>query len=107
MAGIFIASSLSQPPVPSAVPDFSLHGAAYAGLALLLVRALAQGQWSRVTVPVMITAWTIAVLYGVSDEWHQSFVPERHAELADLRSDAIGAFAALAGVKAWGIIRRL
>ena len=28
--------------------------------------------------------------YGVSDEWHQSFVPTRHAELRDLRADAMG-----------------
>ena len=107
MAAIFAASSLSHPPIPSEIPDFSLHEAAYAGLALVTIRALAGGRWSGVTIGALAGAWTIAVLYGATDEFHQAFVPERHAELRDLRSDAIGAFAAAAAVKAWGIIRRL
>ena len=49
----------------------------------------------------------IAVAYGVTDEWHQSFVPNRHADPRDLAADAIGACAAAASVKAWDIIRRL
>ena len=107
MAAIFFASSLSNPPVPSEVPDFSLHEAAYLGLTLVTIRALARGRWSGITTAALAGAWTIAVLYGVTDEWHQSFVPERRAELRDLRSDAIGALAAVVAVKAWGIIRRL
>jgi VanZ family protein len=107
MAAIFFASSLSNPPVPSEVPDFSLHEAAYAGLTLVTIRALARGRWGGVTAFALAGAWIIAVLYGMTDEWHQSFVPERHAELRDLRSDAIGALAAVVVVKAWGIIRRL
>jgi VanZ family protein len=106
MAAIFAASSLSNPPVPSEVPDVSLHEIAYAGLTLVTIRALARGRWNDVTAVVLAGAWTIAVLYGVTDEFHQSFVPERHAELRDLRSDAIGALVAVVAVKAWGIIRR-
>jgi VanZ family protein len=107
MAGIFYASSLSDPPMPSDVPDVSLHGAAYFGLTLLLIRALARGRWLGVTWWTLGAAWAIAVVYGMSDELHQSFVPNRHAEWRDLRADAIGAFAAAAGVWLWGIIRRL
>ena len=33
----------------------------------------------------------LGVLYGVSDEWHQSFVPGRTAEWGDVRANAIGA----------------
>ena len=106
MAGIFVASSLPNPPVPSNVPDISLHEAAYFGLAMLLIRALAGGRWQGVTTGVLVAAWTIAVVYGVTDEWHQSFVPNRHPEWRDLRADAIGAFAAVAGVRLWDIIRR-
>lgn len=40
-------------------------------------------------------AFTIAVLYGVSDEWHQSFVPGRHASVLDLIADAAGALIAV------------
>jgi VanZ family protein len=89
------------------VPDVSLHEAAYFGLTLLLIRALAGGEWRGVTVATLMAAWVIAVTYGASDEWHQSFVPNRHAELRDLGSDAIGALAAVIVVGAWGIIRRL
>jgi len=37
--------------------------------------------------------WTliaIGIIYGVSDEWHQSFVPGRNPSIADLLADAIG-----------------
>jgi VanZ family protein len=60
-----------------------------------------------VTLTTLAVAWCLAVAYGVSDEFHQSFVPNRHAELRDLGSDAIGAFVAVIVVGAWGIIRRL
>jgi VanZ family protein len=32
----------------------------------------------------------IAVLYGALDEWHQSFVPGRHATAADWGADLVG-----------------
>lgn len=106
MAGIFVASSLPNPPVPQNVPDVSLHEAAYFGLTLVVIRALARGSWTGVTRLTLAAAWVIAVAYGATDEWHQSFVPDRHAELRDLGSDAIGAFAAAVLIGAWGIIRR-
>ena len=87
--------------------DVSLHEAAYFGLTLLLIRAMARGQWSGVTLVTLAGAWALAVAYGASDEWHQSFVPNRHAELRDLGSDAIGALAGVVVIGAWGIIRRL
>ena len=107
MAGIFVVSGLSNPPMPRHVPDVSLHGAAYFGLTVLLVRALARGRWQAITASTLLAAWLIAVVYGASDEWHQSFVPSRHADLVDLQADAIGAFAGTIAAKAWGIIRRL
>lgn len=107
MAGIFFASSIPDPPVPSDVSDVSLHEAAYFGLTLLLIRALARGEWRGVTLTTLMLAWAVAVAYGASDEFHQSFVPNRHAELRDLGSDALGAVAAVVVVGAWGIIRRL
>lgn len=107
MAGIFVASGMSNPPMPQDVTDVSLHQAAYFGLTLLLIRALARGRWAGVSVATLALAWAIAVAYGATDEWHQSFVPNRHAELRDLGSDAIGAFAATVVAGAWSIIRRL
>lgn len=31
-----------------------------------------------------------ALLYGVSDEWHQSFIPYRGAKITDVLIDGIG-----------------
>jgi VanZ family protein len=107
MAAIFVASSISNPPVPSNVPDVSLHEAAYFGLTLLLIRALAGGRVAGVTAWTLAAAWLIAVGYGVTDEWHQSFVPNRHPDVRDLLADAVGAFAATVLIGAWVIIRRL
>jgi VanZ family protein len=37
----------------------------------------------------------ICVLYGISDEYHQSFVAGRHSDWLDLRNDTIGAALAM------------
>jgi VanZ family protein len=107
MAAIFYASSLPDPPVPAGVSDINLHAIAYSALMLLVVRAVARAEWSHVTLGALALAWLITVVYGATDEWHQMFVPTRHAELRDLGADAIGALIAGIGLKAWVIIRRL
>ena len=38
----------------------------------------------------MLTASLWSFLYACSDEWHQTFVPERAGRLSDLRFDAAG-----------------
>ena len=70
---------------------------------MLLIRALAGGRWSAVTVATLVQAASIAVAYGVTDEWHQSFVPGRDADLWDVVADALGATLAIGavGVLAW------
>lgn len=107
MAAIFVVSGQSDPPMPADVPDVSLHALAYFGLTALLIRALAGGRWQGVTRTTLVAAVAIAVVYGASDEWHQSFVPNRHPDWRDLRADAIGAAAAASVVGLWDIIRRL
>ncbi|MBF0270944.1 MAG: VanZ family protein [Magnetococcales bacterium] len=41
-------------------------------------------------------AWVYAVAYGMTDEWHQLFVPGRYADFWDLVADAVGAALAIA-----------
>ena len=82
------------------------HGVAYAGLTALCLRALARGQWEGITPRRAAVAVLMCVLYGVSDEWHQSFVPTRMADAADVVADAAGAAVSGAALWAWGIIRR-
>jgi VanZ family protein len=107
MAAIFYASSLSVVPAPvgSWFSDTFLHMACYGGLALCTLRALARGQWTSVRMGVVIAAWLIATLYGVTDEWHQLYVPGRTSELRDLVNDTAGALAAVGAAGAWGIMR--
>ena len=93
---IFIASSISQPPsLPELVTDKGLHGGLYGGFALVVLRALAR-RWDRVTLLTGLGAIALVVLYGVSDEFHQSFVPGRTSDVADVIADGVGATAAVA-----------
>lgn len=106
MALIFVVSSMSAPPAPRQVSDKLEHFLAYGLLALLVLRATAGGRWSGVSRSAIAAAWIVAVLYGASDEFHQSFVPGRSPDAADLVADALGAAAALGAAGAFGIIRR-
>ena len=107
MAVIFVGSSVAVRPSAETVLDISMHHIGYFGLTLLLIRALADGQWSGVTSRGLILAFTVAVIYGALLEWYQSFIPTRTAEVRDLQANALGALVAAAVVKACGIIRRL
>lgn len=103
MAAIFTASSMSTPPVPGGA-DKPWHAAGYLGLAVLVVRALAGGLPRRLSPRVLVWSIGIVVLYGVSDELHQMFVPGRTASFDDLLADTIGALAGTGLCWAWGII---
>ena len=104
MAAIFFVSGLSSPPVPSVLPDVGLHAVAYAVLGAALLRGLADAQWSQVTIRNVLWAVLLAVVYGASDEWHQSFVPGRTPELRDLFSDFVGSVFGASVVWLWGIV---
>lgn len=81
MAGIFIASSVPDlGALPGGVSDKSAHTLAYAGLSVAVLYALARGQVRGVTAGRATVAFVIATAYGMTDEWHQSFVPGRTTE---------------------------
>ncbi len=107
MSAIFYASSLTSPPTPVGVSDKTLHLVTYAGLTLLLVRALAGGRWSGVTLFSLAAACGITVLYGLSDEWHQTWTVGRTPELGDVAADATGAVLAATIAATCSIISRL
>lgn len=106
MALIFWVSSMSAPPSPGNVNDKVLHFVCYGGLAALALRATAGGRLAGLTWRAALLAWTVATIYGATDEFHQSFVPHRSVELADLAADAAGAALAVAVLGASGIIAR-
>jgi VanZ family protein len=105
MALIFVLSAQAQPPLPTQLTDKQGHSIGYFGLAVTVSRALAGGLARGATLPVAAAAWTIAGAYAATDEWHQSFVPGRSADVHDWYADAIGALVGAGACWAWGIIR--
>lgn len=67
------------------------HFVLYCGLGFLMVFSIASIKYKPCI--SYITAWLAASLYGILDEWHQSFVPGRGATLADMKLDAMSALA--------------
>jgi VanZ family protein len=103
MAAIFYVSSLPQAPIPAGT-DKPWHSTAYFGFAVVVARAVAGGLPRRIGARRAALAIAMAIGYAVSDEWHQTFVPGRSGDLADLVADAVGACAGTAACWAWGII---
>ena len=102
---IFGLSSISNTPEIPVVTDKDLHGVLYFGLGLLLTRALSRGFRPPVRLGTAILVTGLAMLYGMSDELHQYFVPPRQVEGLDVVADTVGAGVAAFGLYAWGIIR--
>lgn len=101
MLFIFVLSSISDTPALPGQSDKGLHGLLYGGLGALLMRALA-GRWrAPMTVGMLVATIAIAAAYGVSDEYHQSFVPNRQSDARDVAADTVGAAIAAALCFAW------
>ena len=107
MAATFVASHQSQVEIPFGAPDYIGHGVSYAVLGALLLRALADGTLRGMRTGLILPAVLIATVYGVSDEFHQSFIPGRTASVGDIVADTIGALIG-AGVAGFvgGLLRR-
>lgn len=66
------------------------HVTEYAILMLLAVR-FAFALFPRLAFKrILFSAAVFSILYGASDEWHQSFVPYRGAKLSDVAIDGLG-----------------
>ena len=91
----------NQPTLPTPVmfvhQDKAVHFLAYAVMGLLAWRLFAH----HIAVPIWIWFATVAFcsLYGMSDEYHQSFVDGRTSEVLDWLADTLGA--AIAGSLMW------
>lgn len=88
---IFWLSDQQRLPMPTTFEfqDKFLHTGAYAVMAVFSWRAFRH---------LGLFSWTLAALsflfcslYGLSDEWHQSFVPGRESSSADWLADSLGA----------------
>jgi VanZ family protein len=106
MAGIFVLSSISQTPALPAHSDKGLHAVLYAGLGALLMRAWAGGWRAPMTVRALVASIAIAGAYGATDEYHQSFVPPRQADVRDLAADIAGSAIGASACAGWSRWRR-
>ena len=98
LAVVFWLSSLSDVPGSRLFWDKAIHALIYAGLGVLALRAFHGGFTEPRPAPTLLAASAV-ILWGVSDEFHQSFVPGRDASGWDVLADAIG-FAFAVGVVA-------
>ena len=94
MALIYFLSSRSSFPVsPPSIPYFDklCHGLEFAVLGYLLIRAFIHSDNPNVNKYALLLSIIVAVLFGLSDEIHQLFVPMRQSDVFDLIFDGLGA----------------
>ncbi len=102
-AGLIFYSSSLPKPIPFIEkelypPDWVLHMAEYSVFGLLVARALLVSSRGFSRFLLLAVTLLIGILYGLSDEWHQSFVPQRDSSIYDVIADGIGA---LGGAFIW------
>jgi len=96
---IFVASSIPSKDFPDVEIfryDKLIHLAVYGVLGFLVHRALSR----QTRFPMLARSaglWTVllCVFYGMTDEFHQSFVPGRDMSVFDLMADSFGALASI------------
>ncbi|MDQ6963926.1 MAG: VanZ family protein [Mariprofundales bacterium] len=79
--------TLPMPPLSIPLMDKWIHGAAYAVMGWLAWRSWHQ---HYAACSALYIAALFCSIYGISDEWHQSFVPGRNADPFDWLADTIG-----------------
>jgi VanZ family protein len=94
MAGAIFAASSFTPKTRLPAPGYSdkvIHLAIYTLFAFLVTRAMV-GTWpNRARWPIALISFFIAFFYGISDEFHQMYVPGRTPDFFDLIFDWLGA----------------
>lgn len=90
---IFLLSSISK--FPEAVPSFFgfnklAHFSEYYFFGYVICRWLFAERNHFANRHALVLTIVIGTCYGLSDEWHQTFVPGRNATLWDALFDALG-----------------
>lgn len=93
MSLIFYLSSIPSIDIVTKIPinDKILHAAEFFILAALLHMCFNIADNKMINKNRYFLAITITTIYAISDEFHQSFVPGRVADIFDLTADSIGA----------------
>lgn len=92
-------------PLPPGVDKLG-HGVLYAVLAWTAIFALGPSLPAR-TPRAGVLVVLFCLLYGISDEFHQSFIPGREPSGGDLLADTAGAAVAVASWLRYMVIRQL
>jgi len=71
--------------------DKLLHGVVYASLAAAMLFAAPRNTLRLKPRRISILIVFFCLLYGMTDEYHQSFIPGRVSSFGDLAADVIGA----------------
>lgn len=94
-AGIFYLSSKPHIDTPSLFhfpgADKIVHGLEYGVLAALVAVGIRRSNESVPPAIQLWLPWAASAFYGMTDEFHQSFVPDRSCSIADWLADAAGA----------------
>ncbi len=106
---IFIQSGL---PGPERLPsvrflDKILHFGAYGLLGVLFYRAYRTLPLKNSPNLLILISIGSAILYGLSDEIHQYFVPFRNADIMDVVANTIGSICGVYFYHLWRIQRKL
>lgn len=90
---IFLASSLPGSKIPQLFiyQDALFHALEYAVFGWLIHRAIKNYFPGLHYLNCVVLTITMSILYALSDELHQAFIPYRNPSLADVAFDAIGA----------------
>lgn len=88
---------LSSEPAPEDIPDIwnfdkLLHFSAYGVLGILWFRALKKHLGEVRNKKLLFLSFLFATFYGISNEIHQHFIPEREASIADAIANGLGAY---------------
>ncbi|HUL44138.1 MAG TPA: VanZ family protein [Bacteroidota bacterium] len=91
---IFGASSIPEVQLPSIVRHFNdkfLHAVTFFVFGILIYRAIYPSHSTReFRWKFILLAILVVVIYGISDEFHQSFVPGRTPDVNDAAADSLG-----------------
>jgi VanZ family protein len=105
---IYVQSGL---PGPERLPDVRfldkiLHFGAYGLLGALFYRAYCTLPLKNSPNLLILISIASAILYGVSDEIHQYFVPSRNADIMDVVANMIGSICGVYFYHLWRILRK-
>jgi len=98
-SAIFIQSSfssISPPPIAGHYSDKVAHAVVFAILGYLTTRAFLNSSSRKLADRAILWSVIACVLYGISDEIHQYFVPGRYTDVSDFLADSVGVVVAQA-----------